>query len=195
MDDFVRGEVEFVERPAAALAITDEIDMDCFSPHLRSPGAPRQILARGTNYSHDAMIDAIIASPGITQNELAAKFGYSVSWISQVINSDAFQSKLAARAHELRDPLIVASMEEQLKGVFARGLELTRERLAAQNVSDNFLLRSMDLSSRALGYGAKQDKSGRAGNVEEKLADLSNNLVSLLNRQKRNAVTLDGDVG
>ena len=159
----------------------------------RAPAPSTSILKRGLNYSHDAMIDAIIQSPGITQNELAQMFGYSVSWICQVINSDAFQSKLASRAHEIRDPVLVASMEDQFKGILSRGLELTRERLAAEQVSDNFLLRSMDLSTRALGYGAKKDDSGRGTNVEEKLADLSNNLVGLLRKERRSALTVDMD--
>lgn len=166
-----------------------------FGSLLRAPGPQDKPLKRGLNYSHDAMIDAIIANPAVSQNALAETFGYSVSWISQIVNSDAFKSRLAERAHELRDPLVLASMEEQFAGVLARGLEITREKLAkpAEQVSDNFVLRTMELSSRALGYGAKKDESGKATNVEEKLADLSNNLVGLLKQQKRNAITLDAE--
>jgi transcriptional regulator with XRE-family HTH domain len=173
----------------------DEAEEKLFEGLLRSPAPARTVLRRGVNYSHDAMIDAIIQEPGITQNDLAKMFGYSVSWISQIVNSDAFQAKLASRASEIRDPLIVASMEEQFKGILARGLELTRTKLEAENVSENFLLRSMDLSTRALGYGVKKDESGRGGNVEEKLADLSNNLVNLLRAGKRNALTVDMEPG
>lgn len=158
----------------------------------RSTPAP---LRRGLNYSHDAMLDAILANPGITQNELATTFGYTASWISQVINSDAFKARLAARTHELRDPVIVAAMEEQFAGILSRGLELTRQRLDSDKVSDNFILRSVEMSSRALGYGAAKKDDGRNPGVEEKLADLSNNLVNLLHAKKRAAVTFeDGEV-
>ena len=37
------------------------------------------------SYSHDAMIDLMIAEPRITQTQLAAKFGYSVGWVSGTI--------------------------------------------------------------------------------------------------------------
>jgi hypothetical protein len=160
---------------------------------INEPPAPLPtVLKRGTNYSHDAMIDAILQNPTISQTELASLFGYTAGWISQVINSDAFKAKMAQRINDLRDPIILASMEEQFAGILARGLELTRKKLENENCSDNFVLRSMELSSRALGYGAKKDES-RNPHIEDKLADLSNNLVGLL-RQKRAAITVEGEV-
>src|ERR1700688_3901505 len=57
-------------------------------------------------YTHDDMVDTIIANPVITQNELAARYGYTASWISQVITSDAFQARLHERKDQLTDPTI-----------------------------------------------------------------------------------------
>ncbi len=166
-----------------------ELDALCREP----PAPPPAVLRRGTNYSHDAMIDAIISNPTISQGELASMFGYTAGWISQVINSDAFKAKMAQRINDLRDPIVLASMEDQFRGILARGLELTRKKLENEAVSDNFVLRSMELSSRALGYGAKKEE-GRRTDVEDKLVDLSANLVNLLRNRKRDAVVLDGEM-
>jgi len=164
-----------------------------FAPLLKNTPAP--LLKRGTNYSHEAMIDAIIANPGVSQGQLAAMFGYTAGWISQIIQSDAFQAKLAARSSEFRDPVLLASVDEQFRGILARGLELTRKKLEADTVSDNFLLRSLELSSRALGYGAKKDESKGPTQMEEGLMDLSKNLVGLLHKNKRDALTIEGELG
>jgi hypothetical protein len=64
-------------------------------------------------YTHDAMVDQLIATPHISQGELASIFGYSQTWVSQVINSDAFQARLAHRKEQLADPLIIRSIEER----------------------------------------------------------------------------------
>ena len=68
---------------------------------VSEPGyAGTRLGPRRVKYSHDAMIDLIIASPGIQQNTLAIHFGYTVGWISTIMQSDAFQAKLAARKDE-----------------------------------------------------------------------------------------------
>lgn len=156
---------------------------------LPEPKAPVPI--RRISYTHDAMIDAIIANPSIAQRDLARLFGYTESWISQVINSDAFQAKLHARKVEIVTPALLESVEKQYEGILGRALELTREKLDRPEVPDNFVLRTLEISSRALGYGG--DKGGDRpdpSKAVEKLADLSNNLVGLL-RKQRSAVTID----
>lgn len=173
--------------------LSSQLDAELLPTSSGAPAPSTAVLRRGCNYSHDAMIDAIIADPTISQSELASLFGYTAGWISQVINSDAFKAKLAQRIADLRDPIITASMEEQFKGILARGLEITRAKLDNPNVSDNFVLRSMDLSAKALGYGAKKDEGRRPEGLEEGLLDLSKNLVGLLRNRKREALTLDGD--
>ena len=64
------------------------------------------------HYSHEAMIDIIIAEPNITQGELAARFNRSQGWISIVMGSDAFQAALAKRRDDLLDPFLIATLEE-----------------------------------------------------------------------------------
>ena len=89
------------------------------------PDKPQKIAK--INYSHDGMINLILANRGITQNRLAEHFGYSASWVSQVMSSDAFQARLAERAAEIEDPTLRASVEDSLKGLVARSMEILKD--------------------------------------------------------------------
>lgn len=139
------------------------------------------------NYSHDGMIDMIIANRGISQNDLARAFGYSPSWISTVMQSDAFQDRLRARTAELVDPTIMATVEEQLKGVLARSMEILKSKLDAEPaaIPDNLVLRSVELTSRALGLGVKAPQITINNTVmEAHLENLGSRLEGLLTRKK-----------
>jgi len=106
-------------------------------------------------YSHEAMIDVIIAEPGIKQNELATKFGVSVPWISRIIGSDAFQASLAKRREELTDPFLVATIEERMQGVAMQSLDVIAEKLALPTITLDGAMKALDITSKALGFGAK----------------------------------------
>ena len=56
-------------------------------------------------YTHEGLIDMIIAEPWVSQNELAMRFGYTAPWISTVMTSDAFLAKLEERKAERRRPV------------------------------------------------------------------------------------------
>lgn len=124
-----------------------------------SPLAPRERPAIAkVSYTHEAMINLIIASGGtISQNDLAEHFGYSASWISTVISSDAFQAKLAERSKELIDPEVLQSFETQIKGLLARSLEILRHKLAKKpdDVPDQLALQTAKVATAALGMGDK----------------------------------------
>lgn len=109
-------------------------------------------------YTHDAMIDMMIAEPSVSQNKLADVFGYSVGWVSLMINSDAFQSRLAERKKELVDPVLIASIQDRLKAIADLSLGRLMKRLESpldSQTSDDFLLKSAKLATDALGYGAR----------------------------------------
>lgn len=106
-------------------------------------------------YSHDAMIDQIITEPMVSQDHLAQVFGYTPAWVSRIIGSDAFQARLAERKGELTDPLIVASIEERLKGLAMFSIQKVMEKLETNPTMDG-ALKALELSTKALGYGAKQ---------------------------------------
>jgi hypothetical protein len=138
------------------------------------------------SYTHDAMINLIIAQPAISQNEIAAHFGYTASWVSNIIQSDAFQARLAERVSELVDPQIRQSVELQYKGLVARSLEILAHKLngPAHTISDNLALRALDIAGRAAGYGARPPEVQTNTQVNVHLEGLAENMVKLLEKAK-----------
>jgi hypothetical protein len=106
-------------------------------------------------YTHDAMIDLIIARPEIHQNQLAKIFGFTPAWVSIVVNSDAFKVRLEQRKEELVDPTIRTTLQERFTAVTARSLEVLQEKLSkdASAIPDNLVLKAVELGSKALGLG------------------------------------------
>lgn len=108
-------------------------------------------------YTHDAMIDLIVTNPAMSQKELAKHFGYTDAWISRIFASDAFQARLAARKEELVNPVITASVKERIEGLAMQSLEIISQKLEATQNPD-LALKAFELSTKAAGYGARQDK-------------------------------------
>jgi hypothetical protein len=106
-------------------------------------------------YSHDAMIDLIIAQPGISQNALAVKFGYTPAWVSTIMSSDAFKARLANRREEVVDPALTLSLEERFRGLTERSLAVLAEKLSkpSDQVPDGLALKAVELGAKALGVG------------------------------------------
>jgi len=134
-------------------------------------GKPRNGIAK-TSYSHEAMADLILANPAIDQNELAAHFGYSASWVSNVISSDSFQAYLAERKAEIIDPILRGAVEEAFKGLVLRSMDILRKKLDA-NPSDALAVKVFESSTRALGYGARPQMSVNVQNNQSLIAVLS----------------------
>ena len=140
-------------------------------------------------YTHEAMVDLIIAEPWISQDQIAARFGYSASWVSTIICSDAFQAKLSERRGEIIDPELRSNFELQLKGLMSRSLEILRSKLEAPvaQIPDQLALRTLELSTKALGYGARDQVKVQV-NVENHLDGLGENLVNLLRTKRQEAL-------
>lgn len=107
------------------------------------------------SYTHDAMIDLIIARPRISNGELAEVFGYTAAWVSLVKSSDAFKARLAARRGEIVDPTLVASLEERIRGVAERAVEVLSDKLAMPSnlIPDSLAIRAAEFGAKSLGLG------------------------------------------
>ena len=112
-----------------------------------------QVQLSRVRYTHDAMIDLIIAQPAITQNELAKHFDYSVSWVSIVLNSDAFQARLAQRKADLVDPYLVATIDEKLRAVASKSLDIVLEKLNNPALPFDDAITAVQTATKAMGMG------------------------------------------
>lgn len=160
-----------------------------------APPAPHTGGIQRISYTHDAMIDLIIANPIISQNQLAAHFGYTAPWVSRIIASDSFQARLAERKNEVVDPTIKATIEEGFKALVVRSMEILQEKLnkPAASIPDNLVLRSLELGSRAAGYGAREPGTPPAPDdrTVEKLAE---RLVALQRKVTHQPNIIDAEI-
>lgn len=116
------------------------------------------------HYTHEAMIDILIAEPTITQNELAERFGRTRGWISIIMGSDAFQAALAKRRDDLLNPEIIASLEERYRGLADQSLQILAKKLETTENTD-LALKSLEIAGKALGFGARGPSNATTNNT------------------------------
>ncbi len=102
--------------------------------------------------NHNAIADWLIANPGRGQQGLCAEeFGITQSWLSTLINQDAFQSLLKNKQSDIFDEVIVP-LKDKIAGVAHRSVEKLGEILDTTN--DGRLVKDIsDSMIKALGYG------------------------------------------
>lgn len=149
------------------------------TPNYREDRGPSMRSIAKVSYTHDAFIDLVISTPTISQRELAAHFGYTEAWVSQIFCSDAFQERLAARKNEIVDPTLRLSTEERIKALLRRSLEVLEEKLhkPSAQVSDQLAIRAAEFGARSLGLGRQE--APREAPREDRLVILAGRLVSL----------------
>lgn len=143
------------------------------------------------HYTHEAMIECMIAHPEWTQRQIAEYFGYSEVWICNIIASDAFREQMVKRKDEIINPVLKANVEERFNSNLRMALDLIQARLSTGVVSDNFLLRTTEMSARALGLGAPKPPAPTTPNMHLHLHEMSERLTALL-AQKR-GTTIDSE--
>lgn len=168
--------------------VLDQLMVEAVQEASRGPSGelPKQAIAK-LHYTHDAMVDLIIANPAISQNELAYRFGYSPAWVSRVLASDAFQAQLALRTKDIVDPTLRQTVADQFEGLIFRSLEILQEKLnkPTDQIPDQLALRALEISAKAKGYGAKQEAPPPPPvNVNLYLESMAGNLTRLLHRSR-----------
>jgi hypothetical protein len=160
-----------------------------------APYSPPPRHASGSNagigevsYKHDAIIDLILANPFIQQNELARISGYTTGWLSQILSSDAFQVRLAERAGDTQVSLR-RDRDAMFKALLDRSYEVLSEKMAlpATTISDQLAIRTLELSSRAVGYGARDPAvliQNNVTSVEVHLEKMGEGLTKLLRKRR-----------
>ena len=76
------------------------------------------------NYTYMSIADLMLASPGISQGDIALALGYTQSWISLLINTDMFQAYFATRRAEFN-----AKLNERISGKLSEATELALDSL------------------------------------------------------------------
>lgn len=111
-------------------------------------------------YSHDKMIDLIVANPRVKQDDLAAYFGYTAGWVSRIMSSDAFRLRMEQRRSELVDPIIAATLEQRFAALAMRGMEILQEKLDAPGTVVPFAdaAKAVEIGAKGLAVGGFGNK-------------------------------------
>lgn len=109
------------------------------------------------NYSHEAIIDWLIANPDRNQGDCAEDFGLTQAWLSRVVNSDMFQVKYQERLAQKRERLD-EELAYKLSDLANKTVGAVRRRIDSGACSDKFLGDTMDRTLAALGF--TQDSKG-----------------------------------
>lgn len=141
----------------------------------------------GQSLGYDQIVDELLLSPpGETQGHLARRLGYTQAWLSRLIASDAFQVRLAKRLEAIEPDrremfrLRFASIEEEARGILMASLQKLSDRLQdPAGVPDQLVVKSVEVTSRLLGYGARRDEPPAKVEMHVHLEELAQNLRKL----------------
>lgn len=111
------------------------------------------------NDVHVQMMDYIMANPGCTYEQISAACGgYSIGWISQIVNSDAFQAQLKERQVEIFGDLKL-TIKDRVTGLAHASLKRLEERIPTETDIDK-VANVADLALKSLGFGPKAPSMG-----------------------------------
>ena len=129
------------------------------------------------SYTHLDMIDFMLCNPGCRLEDLARRYGYSVGWICNVQASDAWKSAFAKRRGDMTDAVVEQNVKERMEGITILSLERLKQKLEAPMVSDNVVLRAVELGAKAMGVGGNAPTQQTP--AADHLAQLANRLIDL----------------
>jgi hypothetical protein len=103
--------------------------------------------------SHKAIAEFMCEHPLASLGEIAVWAGYSYSYTSIIINSDAFRAYLTSLEDDVRKDVLLPHLRDRLQGAANLAVERLAEKLAVEQ-STQVLTDSTEVLLRALGYGA-----------------------------------------
>lgn len=117
------------------------------APHL--PGI------RVMSPTHTAILEHIVANPGANHGEIAQHFGVTQAWLSCIIHSDCFQTRLAEVQEELYGD-VRASVKDRLQALAHRSLFRLSEKIEVEQ-STALLTDAAEMALKALGFAGQQN--------------------------------------
>lgn len=100
-----------------------------------------------------------VENPEKTLAQASEEFGYTVSWLSSVANSDAFKAHMAELGASA-DAMVIGDIPSRLRGLAHASLTKLEEQLGevlthgpAARVDRDFTKQTADMALKSLGYG------------------------------------------
>ncbi len=110
---------------------------------------------------HVQIMDYIIANPTANYADVAAHFGYTSGWLSQIIHSDAFQAMLAEKQVDMFGD-VKLSVKDRITGLAHESLRRLSEKITTEQDTQT-VANVADIAIKALGFGARNPTSPAVG--------------------------------
>jgi hypothetical protein len=126
------------------------------------------------SHRHDAIIDFLIGNPDVKDmGVLCRQLNVSRSWISIVMNSDAFRTEYERRRCEYNGDL-AKRVQRKLYDVTVEALDKIAVALEDEDLDPRFALDTMDKATNRLGFGPAK------GNAP--IVEITQNTVQLVDK-------------
>jgi hypothetical protein len=109
---------------------------------------------------HNDIMDYMLANPLVKKGDIAKQFNLSRSWLSIVINSHAFQERLAAKQEELFNSTVIP-LREKMLGIADAAMDRVADEVELMPRAE--AIETADKILSRLGWGGKQDSSPASG--------------------------------
>lgn len=108
------------------------------------------------SHRHEAIIDFLLASPGEKNLQvLCNQLNVSRSWLSIVMNSDAFRAEYEKRRQEYNKEL-AETVQTKMYNAASKALDKVIEDLDDDELDPRFALDVVDKTTNRLGFGASR---------------------------------------
>ena len=108
------------------------------------------------NHRHEHIVEWLVVNGDKTLTQCAAAFGYTIPWISQMVNSDLFQVKYKEMCEE-RKVAAVHTVSAKMNSAVSLALDKTIEKLGPDGeCTEQFLQGATNGLLDRLGYGVKE---------------------------------------
>ena len=134
--------------------------------------------------THNAVADWLIANPGKGQlGRCAAHFGYTRSWLSTLVQQDAFRALMQIKQGKAFEEVVIP-LQDKIAGVAHASVEKLGEII--EKTDDERLVREIGKDMlNSLGYGASAKPAGVVNNTQVNLTVDAGALAEARNRQSK----------
>lgn len=123
------------------------------------------------SFTHEALILWLLEFPHKSLRDCAGYFGYSQSWLSQIIHSDAFQQQLVKRQNEMM-AMTGSDIRHKLSGAADIAIEGLSRKLESSEDGEFFLDATDKLLNR-LGYGPASSRNVGTMNIQNNVQQIT----------------------
>lgn len=112
------------------------------------------------SFKHNEIMDYLLVNPNVKLADVAAHFGFTPGWLSQVIHSDAFQTLLREKQGYAFHSTVL-SVKEKMENIAHQALDKLSDSLANENDAETLSGIAGNMLDR-LGFGTKNSQNPQA---------------------------------